>query len=45
MLALNLMIKITEFVDKDVAENSKPVSMIGIVIPWLPFMFFVEAHR
>ena len=36
------MIKITELVDKDIAANSKPLSVIFIAIPWLPFMLFVE---
>ena len=39
---MNLLIKITELVDKDIAENSKPISLVGIIIPWLPFIIFVE---
>ena len=39
---MNLLLKITELVDKDIAENSKPISLIGAIIPWVPFMFFVE---
>ena len=39
---MNLLLKITELVDKDVAENSKPISIVAIAIPWLPFMLFVE---
>ena len=34
--------RIIELVDKDVAANPKPISMIGAVIPFLPFMMFVE---
>ncbi len=34
--------RITELVDRDVAANSKPISMIGAVIPFLPFMIFVD---
>ncbi len=39
---MNLLLKITELVDKDIAANSKPISLIGIAIPWLPFLLFVE---
>ena len=39
---MNLLLKVTELVDKDIAENSKPISLIVLIIPWLPFMFFVE---
>jgi len=42
MYALNLLLKITELVDKDIAENSRPISWIGISVPWLPFVFFVD---
>ena len=34
--------RITELVDRDVAENSKPISMIGVMIPFVPFMIFVD---
>lgn len=34
--------KITEFVDRDVAANSRPISMIGAAIPFVPFMMFVD---
>lgn len=34
--------KITELVDKDVAANSKPISIIGMAIPFVPFMIFVD---
>ncbi len=34
--------KITELVDRDVASNSKPISMVGAVIPFVPFMIFVD---
>lgn len=33
---------ITELVDKDVAANSKPISIIGILLPFVPFMIFVD---
>ena len=33
---------IIDLVDKDVATNSKPVSLIGAVIPFVPFMIFVD---
>ena len=36
------MIKITELVDRDIAANSKPISIVAIAIPWLPFVLFVE---
>jgi len=39
---MKLLRKITELVDKDVAANSKPISMIGAAIPFLPFMVFVD---
>ena len=31
--------KVTELVDKDVAANSKPISLLGMAIPFVPFMF------
>lgn len=34
--------RITELVDRDVEANSKPISMIGAVIPFIPFMIFVD---
>jgi hypothetical protein len=34
--------RITELVDRDVAANSKPISMIGAVVPFIPFMIFVD---
>ena len=37
-----LLRKITELVDKDVAANSKPISILGAVIPFVPFMIFVD---
>jgi len=33
---------ITALVDKDVASNSKPISLIGMAIPFVPFMLFVD---
>lgn len=41
-VSVRLFRKITEFVDKDVASNGKPISIIGLVIPFLPFMIFVD---
>lgn len=41
-LGMRLLRKITELVDKDVAANSKPISIIGIALPVVPFMIFVE---
>jgi hypothetical protein len=29
-------------VDKDVAANSKPLSIIGMIIPFVPFMLFAD---
>jgi hypothetical protein len=37
-----LLRKITELVDRDVAANSKPISMVGAAIPFVPFMLFVD---
>ena len=39
---MNWRLKITELVDKDIAENSKPISLLGILVPWLPFLFFAQ---
>lgn len=39
---MTLLRKITDLVDKDVAANSKPISMIGVAIPFVPFMIFVD---
>ena len=39
---VKLLRKITELVDKDVAANSKPISLLGMAIPFLPFIIFVE---
>ena len=39
---MKLRRKITELVDKDVAANSKPISLIGMAIPFVPFMIFVD---
>lgn len=39
---MNLFRKATKLVDKDVAANSKPISLVGMVVPFLPFMIFVD---
>ena len=39
---MTLLHKITELVDRDVATNSKPISIIGAAIPFVPFMIFVD---
>jgi hypothetical protein len=39
---LNLLLKITELVDKDVEANSKPLSMLGVFIPLLPLIIFTD---
>ena len=39
---MRLLRNITELVDKDVAANSKPISIVGVVIPFVPFMIFVD---
>ena len=39
---MSLLRRITDLVDKDVAANSRPVSMIAAAIPFLPFMIFVD---
>ncbi|WP_324749614.1 hypothetical protein SH591_13925 [Sphingomonas sp. LY54] len=41
-LDVGLLRKITALVDKDVAANSKPISIIGTAIPFVPFMIFVD---
>ncbi|MCJ8156107.1 hypothetical protein [Sphingomonas sp. LaA6.9] len=35
--------RVIELVDKDVAANSKPISLIGMIIPFVPFMIFVDS--
>ena len=42
ILKLKLLGKITELVDKDIASNSKPISVIVAFVPWVPFLIFVE---
>lgn len=39
---MKLLRKVTELVDKDVAANSKPLSIIGMMIPFVPFMILVD---
>ena len=39
---MTVLRKITEMVDRDVAANSKPISMIGAALPFVPFMIFVD---
>lgn len=39
---MRLLRKIIELVDKDVAQNSQPISVIGMGVPFLPFMIFVD---
>ena len=39
---MDVLAKITELVDKDVATNTKPISMLGIFLPLLPFAFFTD---
>jgi hypothetical protein len=40
---MNLLRSITDLVDKDIAANSpRPLSLIGMAVPFLPFMFFVR---
>lgn len=41
-MGVRLFRKITELVDKDVSSNSKPISIIGMAIPFVPFMIFVD---
>lgn len=33
---------IVNLVDKDVAANSKPISLAGVIVPFVPFMVFVD---
>jgi hypothetical protein len=40
--SLRILRKITDFVDRDVAANSKPLSIILVAVPFLPFMVFVD---
>ena len=37
---LKMLRRITELVDRDVAANPKPISMIGVVIPFIPFTIY-----
>lgn len=37
-----LVRKITEWVDRDIAANSKPISILGAAVPFLPFMVLVD---
>lgn len=39
---MTLLEKIIRLVDRDVAANSKPISSIGMVIPFVPFMIWVD---
>lgn len=39
---MRLLKFITDIVDRDVAANSKPISVIGMLVPFLPFMMFVD---
>ena len=39
---MNLLLKITELVDKDVAANNKPLSLLGMVIPMLPIILLSD---
>lgn len=39
---MKLLGKVTELVDKDIASNFKPISVIVAFLPWVPFMIFVE---
>ncbi|MEO5578612.1 MAG: hypothetical protein ABIR25_06140 [Sphingomicrobium sp.] len=34
--------RIAAFVDRDIASNGKPISLIGMGIPFVPFMLFVD---
>ena len=38
---MSLWSKITELVDRDVARN-RPISLMGVIVPWIPFMLFVK---
>ncbi len=33
---------IVNLVDRDVAANSRPISLAGMIVPFLPFMLFVD---
>ena len=37
-----LLRRITELVDKDVASNPRPISILGVIIPFVPFIIFVD---
>ncbi len=39
---MNLLRQLTDLVDRDVAANSKPLSLLGMIVPMLPFMLFVD---
>ena len=39
---MTLLRKITELVDKDVAANGKPISIVAAALPFVPFMIFVD---
>lgn len=39
---MTLLRKICDLVDRDVAANSKPISIIGVAVPFVPFMAFVD---
>lgn len=41
-VSVRLLRKIVELVDKDVAVNRRPVSLIGMAIPAVPFMILVD---
>jgi len=40
--SITVLRKICELVDRDIAANSKPISIIGVAVPFLPFMAFVK---
>lgn len=39
---MKLLQKVTELVDADIASGGKPISIVGVAVPFLPFMIFVE---
>ncbi|WP_411341853.1 hypothetical protein V6U71_08635 [Sphingopyxis sp. J-6] len=39
---MSLFRRVLNLVDKDVAANSKPISLAGMIIPFLPFMLFTD---
>ena len=39
---MNSIHKIVDLVDKDVAGSGKPLSLVGVIVPFLPFMLFVK---